>query len=304
MRKLLPLSLASLLVAGVSWAHIGEYNVVHFPDGALPTIDGDLSEWALVPPPFQMTNEDFPVELIGTFESDPSDLNIKIMWGYNPNNDRIYFAAEIYDDWHERDSELVYQDDLVEIIIDGDHSFGVAFHPYTQEEWDAADQETKDLYANRNNQEFWIAVPEFNGTTIWQQWGEPKKWLAEPPTMDFAYSFDGEEIGESTYYYELAFSPYDDALLERDGSTQSNLEEGGYVHIAVRVPDFDGPVGDFEANGPPNTQYDGYWITSLENFAFGVAGLPDGFLAPRDDSIVMTAVENDSWGRLKARFHD
>jgi len=282
-------------------AHIGELNVVQFPDNALPVIDGNLNEWALVPPPFQTTNEDFPVELIGQFESDPSDLNIKIMWGYNPNNDRIYFAAEIFDDWHERDSELVYQDDVLEIIIDGDHSFGDAFHPSTGAEVAEADQETKDLYANRNNQEFWIAVPEFAGTTIWQQWGQPKMWLAEPPTMDFAYSFDGEEIGEGTYYYELAFSPYDDALIERAGSTQSDLEEGGYVHVVARVPDFDGPVGDFAANGPPNTQYDGYWITSLENFAFGVAGLPDGFLAPLDDSI--TAVESESWGRLKARFH-
>jgi len=301
MRKLVLMSMVSLFMATGARAHIGELNVVQFPDNALPVIDGNLNEWALVPPPFQTTNEDFPVELIGQFESDPSDLNIKIMWGYNPNNDRIYFAAEIFDDWHERDSELVYQDDVLEIIIDGDHSFGVAFHPFTQEEYDAADQETKDLYANRNNQEFWLAVPEFAGTTIWQQWGQPKKWLAEPPTLDFAYSFDGEEIGEGTYYYELAFSPYDDALIERAGSTQSDLEEGGYVHVVARVPDFDGPVGDFAANGPPNTQYDGYWITSLENFAFGVAGLPDGFLAPLDDSI--TAVESESWGRLKARFH-
>jgi hypothetical protein len=301
MRKLVLMSIVSLFMATGAGAHIGELNVVQFPDNALPVIDGNLNEWALVPPPFQTTNEDFPVELIGQFESDPSDLNIKIMWGYNPNNDRIYFAAEIFDDWHERDSEMVYQDDVLEIIIDGDHSFGDAFHPSTAAEVAEADQETKDLYANRNNQEFWLAVPEFAGTTIWQQWGQPKKWLAEPPTLDFAYSFDGEEIGEATYYYELAFSPYDDALIERAGSTQSDLEEGGYVHVVARVPDFDGPVGDFAANGPPNTQYDGYWITSLENFAFGVAGLPDGFLAPLDDSI--TAVESESWGRLKARFH-
>ncbi len=63
--------------------------------------------------------------------------------------------------------------------------------------------------------------------------------------------------------------------------------------------DFDGPLGDNEPNSETaNTTYDGYWATG--GFDAGIDA-SDFFLAPLEPSI-FTAVEIETWGRLKSRF--
>ena len=62
MRKILALSLGTLLVAGAAFAQepaeVPLYFAVGIPSNALPTIDGDNSDWAWVDRSFEVTIED------------------------------------------------------------------------------------------------------------------------------------------------------------------------------------------------------------------------------------------------------
>ena len=304
MRKILLLSrLRCLWLQLHGGMAVPSFRWFSFRDDALPVIDGDLSEWSSIPRPYQLINEDYTREVWYGTEHDPADLAIKVMSGYNPNLERIYIAAQIFDDYHERDHPLeVYRDDVIEIAVDGDHSGGSPDYPLETDE-EKADEELKARWAFSNNQWYGFAVPPYTGFAVWKT-RDNNPWLSEEPTTLWAYTFDGEEAGESTYYYEFSTIPYDDAIPDdREGSIKSDLAEGGYMGLLINVADFDGPIGD-KASGddPPYKAYDSYYTIVPGNYGC-CSEIADAFLAPLDRSIIPTAVDHETWGRIKARFH-
>ena len=94
-------SLALCLTVGVSvaaWGHVPEgqqYLAFQFPAGGEPTLDGDLSEWAAVPPDYWIGLESH-MGPGGELWSDLSDLNMKIIVGYSASTDRLYMHNEYF----------------------------------------------------------------------------------------------------------------------------------------------------------------------------------------------------------------
>ena len=116
-------------------------------------------------------------------------------------------------------------------------------------------------------------------------------------TWQLNFSFEGEEFGESTYFYELWVQPLD--FIPEDGdreaAEETDLEEGQIIAMSWTFGDFDAP----------GTDYQGFWSTSPNGCC---RADNDMVMSEMDDTIdwaaAPTAVESNTWGRIKAQFSE
>ena len=277
--------------------------VVQFPDGATPTIDGNHGDWDGVPASYGIDNSVFNdarglvPEGWSNADWDVTDFSMLHRVGWNDTDNKIYMATQTFDDehnmdrtshWSEDDSwevSFTYNHDAYaddggysdindeNISINTRYNFAVPIHP-TLGDW------------------FWMRPGDLTGT----EWIWPgTDWL------EFNYTWDGDEFGESTYYYEMGLTPIGSFPKGLEGGYQPedveawDLEEGQIIHISIVQIDNDGDFNNYRTPGCC-----GYWST-LDNCC---AAVNDWFLAEPDPAFVAssTAVEEDSWGRIKANF--
>ena len=220
-------------------------------------------------------------------EIDVSDLSVRQIVGWNDNNDKLYFMAEVFDNVHNSDREdpaQFWADDAWEIYI-------APTHP---------EEEGGGAYAAGEGgivkQSFNFAMPPVGGN--WGQNLPDFEWRVDPfndDTWQIAFSFEGEEYGESTYFYELWVQPLD--FIPDDGDRAAaegtDLSEGDIIAISWTFGDFD----------EPGTTYQGFWSTSPNGCC---RADNDMVMSEADDSIdwgaMPTATATDTWGRIKSRF--
>ena len=281
----------ALGLAGTGFAHLpeGEINfAVQFPDGATPTIDGDLADWDIVPAnPYTLRNDKLfdsaQFQDVGRGEIDATDMNITHRFGWNDTDNRIYFATVVFDNVHNTDRAdpgRFFHDDAWEVEVNPDHT------PREEHNQD---------FANQFSYKF--AVPPHQDTFMFLRPLRGVTWLVPGSEwLDFGWSFDGEEFGESTYFYEMSLVPFESMPLDEatalDGAEVFDLEEGEIIHLSINVGDVD--AGD---------DYFGFWGTSPAGCC---QGENDFVLTEIDqallDNLSGTAVESDTWGRIKSRF--
>jgi len=208
MKNLTKLGLATVLVlgvAGMAGAHspAGElYFAAQFPDSIVPTMDGDLSDWDIVPiDPYTILNDRLyspvaDIQPVGRGEIDVSDINIRHLLGWNENYNKLYFMSEVYDNVHNADREnpsAFWQDDAWEVEVNVDHT--------PTEEHNMSGEPV-------NNFSYKWAVPPVEGSYQYYRPQASLTWLLDGTEwVDFGWDFTGEKFGESTYYYELAITP-------------------------------------------------------------------------------------------------
>ena len=100
-------SLAALLIVGSSatlFAHEppGEvFFAFHFPANAVPAMDGDLSDWNMVPADiFEISVENGWIQetVRGDAGNDLSDFNARSMWAWNEEANRVYSMVSVVDE--------------------------------------------------------------------------------------------------------------------------------------------------------------------------------------------------------------
>lgn len=292
MRKGVAIALAAALVVGLAsmaGAHQppGElFFLVQFPDNAVPRIDGNLSDWNIVPENPYIIRADklydpAQFQQAGRGELDLSDFNPVHILGWNENFNKIYFANQVFDNIHNTDRAdpaWHWNDDNWEVEVNPTH--------LAAEEQNLADQPVNRIAYK------WV-VPPVEGV---YQSIEPignLAWLSDGTEyVSYGWSYEGEMFGESTYYYELSITPI--ASLARENATPAttqffDLQEDGVVHISIFNGDID--VAD---------EYQGFWGTTPESSNIA---LNDFVCAPLDPAVVAaasTAVEGVSWGQIKA----
>ncbi len=298
-------------------------------------VDGDGSEWQLLPRQYYLTHDDLKETIKGGFDTpNPASLAVKVAIGWSPVTNMIYFLEERFDDHSnarltadDRNEHLEFSidanhsggryvfysqdvdparwdgsddhsnarltaDDRNEHLafgIDADHSGGVYMKLYTEDidpaRWDGSHAQNYRYYLNREE-------------PIWH-WGSAT-WAVKPPYAFIGWSFDGEVGGEGVQTVELAVTPFDDLNSEGiDQSVVHTLTAGEIVGIVFAVKDND---------NPDDPGYDGGWWSISHNSASGYKGDADLFtdyiLLDFDPSIWVpgTAVESDTWGRIKSTF--
>jgi hypothetical protein len=115
------------------------------------------------------------------------------------------------------------------------------------------------------------------------------------------YSFEGEEYGESTYIYEfrtIAIDSYPKPTEENiteDQVITHDLTAGEVIGFSIFVSDVDDSAGDADNRV-------GMWATTPTHCCHSSQDL---LISPMDDTIdwgVATAVEEQSWGRIKSQY--
>jgi hypothetical protein len=285
----------ALLLAALApaWGHFppGEFLfAVQFPDDKLPSIDGNISEWSVIPKvPYEVGNDMYSDAVYAKQrgEIDVSDLSVRQIVGWNDSNNRLYMMAEVFDNVHNADREdpgQFWTDDAWEIYI-------APTHPDAEGGGPAEGGEGGIVKQSLN-----FAMPPIGGN--WGQNLPGFEWRVNPfnnDTWGLEYTFEGEEFGESTYFYELWVQPLDfiPDNGNRDEAIETDLSEGDIIAISWTFGDFD----------EPGTTYQGFWSTSPNGCC---RADNDMVMSEFDDSIdwgaVPTSVESDAWGRIKAQF--
>jgi len=302
MKKLSKLGLAAALITAMSSMAFGHappgelYFAVQFPDNLVPTMDGDLSDWDVVPiDPYTIRNDRLyspvaEIQPVGRGEIDVSDINIRHIMGWNDNANKLYVMSEVFDNIHNADREnpsAFWQDDAWEVEVNPDHT--------PTEEHNLEGEPA-------NNFSYKWAVPPVEGSYQYYRPVSALEWLVDGSEwVSFGWGFSGEQFGESTYRYELAITPItslpNDASATPDQAVVFDLGENEIIHTSITVGDFDEACTECVLES-----YQGFWTMSPEMCCTGTNDVVLAEMEPSLASAASTAVESVSWGQIKAAY--
>jgi hypothetical protein len=258
-------------------------------------MDGDLGEWDNVPSVFWVTHNDLIETVTGTQgDPDPSNLAERIIFGWSPTTNLLYFMEEKFDDHFYGTIDNNFE--TVEVTLDFDHSAdaifqNVATEGLDAERWEGALSQNYRYELQKEQQMFlWGAAP----------------WAGVEPYSGVRWDAEGDvNGGATTLSVEMWFTPFDDLPTSSLGINDPDvvvhiMTAGSIMGIGFAVQDDD--------NGAEGT-YSGYWTNGGDTeLYFKATAMVDYVLLPYDESIwvsgenVETAIEEDSWGRIKAGF--
>ena len=297
-----------LVLASRAHAHSGErlFPFFELTDEDLETIDlndGQIWEWLDIASEPTLTPLDFQNDF------DPADFDFRIWIGWHGATNRIYVAMEQADDIYYNDydrqgrhdgddlyrSNMATHDSGIQLWIDGDHSGGIAWPggPCCSGEEDAL------IYAGQSQR--FDAIAETDGDPhvtierLQNAYWNHGDWYTLPPYADGGGIRFGEDPTISVT--EFYVTPFDLMIWDDEQeSIISDLHPSKIVGFWIALTDRDSKAlhreDFFIINGP-------HPGNNTSNNLFDALLLGSGSALPEEED---TAVENDSWGRIKASF--
>lgn len=255
---------------------------IKIPEGASPTVDGDLNDWAWFPEVAVVTPEQMTSQHDVDVVYNPEDFDLRLMLAYSEETNLFYLGVEIFDDILNRipsaDKRFDWGWDDMEIYTDPDNSGG-------QYQWSAAPRETWGQTA----QQWWYMIGPSN-----EPYGGVlniggASWMDDPPYHNQALTVT-EVTGGTRLTWEVSMVLWD--LLSPEGPGQSrahNLTEGDVLGMSFVYADFD-----------EDGAYQGYWklhrLTKAHENADVFADIV--LIGPPGT----TSAESGTWGRIKSTF--
>lgn len=225
------------------------FQIFQFPRNQMPQIDGDKSDWAIIP-----ENYTYGTDLLNDTEDgmgtdiDSKDLDVKVTIGWVKGLNRIYFLYEAYDDFwdFERFNPEGYMNDIFELVVDGDLSGGPFIkNPLYDPEQMRWEPQTASYIENHFNfsgvhaQNYHIYTPPVNNAWV-LIWGS-QPWISEFPHANYAYDYDFKHGESGTLTLEGWITPYDYAPYEGPlRAVESELRENKVIGLSWSILDFDG----------------------------------------------------------------
>ncbi len=291
-----------LLAASMSYAHMGEdFFAVQVPIDMMSPVqnvvlDGDESDWDMVDPAFWITHDDL-VENQNEQGINSADLAERIIIGWSPESNMVYWFEERFDDcWWGMDAAAGQEG--VELVIDADHSGGQYNRMQTVDEdparWNGSHAQNWRYYPARED-------------PVWH-WGNAT-WVFVAPFAEFGWSWDGtENSGPGTATIEMSVTAFDDLNPTGIGDsivhqfTEADGDEK-VIGLGFMVQDTDCTTGLAKTgmvnSGGGNYTSNGGSTTMNQNADF----INDFTLLSFDQDQWPTAVESDTWGRIKSSFN-
>lgn len=313
------LSIASILALGIllqvraASAHvpipgIDSGTLFQWPAGQEPTLDGDLSEWDIVPEDYYVPFDSHYEYYLGLgHENDESNLSFRVVGAWSAGTNRLYLMMERFDNYWDRNGvgAVAAGDDSWEIMIDADH--GGDRHFALPEDYEDDDERQRNQGRFAQNAHYvWPEMPDANRAVGWKWFfNSQSTWHDVPPWGDYGFQLDGEvNSGEVTARIEVMSVAWDDFhWLGPDESQIHTFTEGNTIGLGWVVHDMDSAEED---NGGAS---DGGWgINPNIQMWFDCVNCSDFLLAPLDPRVDFsslgtgTAVEEESWGRIKAAY--
>jgi hypothetical protein len=235
------------------------FKVFQFPADKIPRIDGDPSDWAIVPESYSIGLDQMHDDEHKHATTDPKDLDIHVKVGWVKGLNRLYFLYEAYDNfWDFADPGL--HNDTFEIVVDGDRSGG----PLIPQFRNNADQEEYDAHFSMHGvqaQNYHIFTPS-EGKDWALAWG-CQPWDKELPWANHAQSYHFKHGESGKYILEFYITPFDYAGCEGpQRAVESKLYENKLIGLSWAVIDYDG-----------DTKNNGFWNLGTEHTMYGNATL-------------------------------
>jgi len=233
-----------------------EFKIFQFPRDAMPRIDGDSSDWDMVPESYL-----YDTSLLNDTEDghgtniDRNDLDVKITVGWVKGPNRLYFLYEAHDDFwdFERTNPRGYLNDIFEIVVDGDMSGGPLIFNELLVSDRSRDQKSPEFIENytrfsgNHAQNYHIYTPPVNNAWVLIWGGQP--WISEFPYSNYAYNYDFKHGESGKMTMEFWITPYDYAPFEGpERAVESKLVENSLIGLSWSILDFDGDKRDGHYN--------------------------------------------------------
>ncbi len=249
------------------------FQVFQFPPNMIPRIDGDISDWDMVPASYIIDTQQL-VDDNGKYpKPDPSTLDIKVKVGWVKGMNKLYFLYEAYDDYWDF-AQPGLHNDTFEIVVDADASGGPLIDKehremYVTEKVGAAaikddrisDGESNWAVHGVHAQNYHIFTPA-EGKDWTLAWGV-QPWIKDLPWSNACvkYNFKPGESGKLVL--EFWITPFDYAGPEGpQRAVESELWEEKIIGLCFAIIDYD------DVN---NRRNNGFWNLSRQHTMYGHA---------------------------------
>ena len=99
------------------------FRVFQFPPDKIPRIDGNPSDWSIVPDSYAIGINQLTDDSGHHKKPDPKTLNVKVKVGWVKGLNRLYFLYEAYDNYWDFTHKGLHND-IFEVVVDGNLSGG------------------------------------------------------------------------------------------------------------------------------------------------------------------------------------
>lgn len=296
------LFIAGLLVAlaSTAYAHVGDklFMFYELTDEDLAQIDlhdSSADDWRDVVGEPSLTASEFYVGAGGDApDYDPADLDFQIWLGWHQATNRIYVAMECSDNAYinqyggRAGNTHMSLHDSMQFAIDGDHSGGE--YDFVPNDFSTLDEFLQVTQAQAQCYFALARTPDTHYVNLGYGFDD---WYTQPPYVDGG----GGIIGEAPVISVIEFcvTPFDRLVKDSPEQTViSALSPGKVIGFFLGIFDYDSAPKQLHAGYSVYPSHDTFFTADF--FADGVL-VGAGGAAPE-----VSAVENDSWGRIKASF--
>jgi len=251
----------ALLIPGVAIERPGvEFKIFQFPADKIPRIDGDPSDWSVVPETYSIGMDQLKETAKGRgFNYDKTDLDVKVKVGWVKGLDRLYFLYEADDNYWDFDGHSRHND-IFEVVVDGDLSGGplvTSLHPHTKLAGSDAFFQFQGVHAQ--NYHIFTPAPERDWAFVWGA----QPWIKELPWANAAYNYNFKHGESGKLILEFWITPFDYAPFGGpERAVVSKLIENKLIGLSWSVLDYD---------GPEEKDYKGFWNLSHKTTMYGNA---------------------------------
>ena len=250
------------------------YHIYQFPKNMVPRIDGDTSDWAMVPESYIIGTDQLRDDEQIHSGIDRSSIDVRVKVGWVAGLNRLYFLYEAYDDyWDFARPDL--HNDTYEVVVDGDLSGGPLIDQTHYKVWTAdAVGESRAKIDKRIDlaeqhwsfhgvqaQNYHIFTPA-RGKDWAMAWGV-QPWDKELPYANIAYNYNFEPGQSGKLIMEFYITPFDYAGAEGpQRSVESIMKENKLIGLSWAIIDYD------DVNKEHNN---GFWNLSNHHTMYGNA---------------------------------
>jgi len=249
------------------------FKVFQFSQDQIPRVDGDASDWSMVPEDYAITTDQLVDDNKRHPAPDPKNLEVKLRVGWVKGLNRLYFLYEAYDDYWDFSLPGLHNDTL-ELVVDGDASGGSLVGKDTRDFWKPerfgpsavpddriGASEYRWAMQGTHAQNYHIFTPA--AEKDWCMAWAAATWIKEFPYANAAYHYDFKPGQPGRLVLEFWITPFDYAGAEGpQRAVESVLRENKIIGLSFLVIDYDDP------NRKGNN---GFWTLSRHRTMYGNA---------------------------------
>jgi hypothetical protein len=243
------------------------FKVFQFPADKIPRIDGDTSDWAIVPDSYAVGLDQLRETPDGKAPNpDRKSLDVKVRVGWVKGLDRLFVLYEAFDNYwdfalHSR------HNDIFELVVDGDLSGGpLVVSRHQHRALAGADAFFQFQGVHAQNYHIFTPAPERDWAFVWGC----QPWIKQLPWANAAYVYNFKPGEPGPLVLEFWITPFDYAPYDGpERAVVSRLTENKLIGLSWAVLDYDDP-------GKPDLE--GFWNLSHKP---SMAGNADDLVAFR-----------------------